>query len=110
MSAVVAERPRLSRETDRPSRRDDAPRRRPDLTGGDRPTTLEQRLERVWEGLVASCPVCGSDGSWTRLAVSSPLAYGVRVDAASLPATPTSSSEPHADVIYRCRDCGSTIA
>ena len=96
MSAVVAERPRLFRETDRPSRRDDAPRRRPDLTGGDRPTTLEQRLERVWEGLVAngaaSCLACGSDGQWTRLTA------------------PTHASGSHPAAAFRCGDCGATIA
>ena len=93
MSAVVAERPRLFRETDRPTRRDDAPRRRPDLTGGDRPTTLEQRLERVWEGLVASkpvsCPVCGSGGQWRQVA-------------ATHPPGPAGGG-------FRCGDCGSTV-
>ncbi len=96
MSTAVAQRPRLFRDTHRPLGRDDAPRRRPDPSGGDRPTTLEQRLERVWEGLVAarpvSCPVCRSDGQWMRLAA------------------PTHPSGSHADGCYACGNCGSTVA
>ena len=94
MSAVVAERPRLFRDTHRPPDRDDAPRRRPDTSGGDRPTTLEQRLERVWEGLRSArstnaCPVCGSDGQWRRVASTHP-------------------SDPPAGG-FRCGSCGSVL-
>ena len=75
MSTAVVVRPRLFRDMHRPPGRDDAPRRRPDPSGG-RPTTLEQHLERVWEGLVAKkpvrCPVCGSGGQWRRVATTHP--------------------------------------
>jgi len=96
MSAAVAQRPRLFRDApDRPLGRDDAPRRRPDTSGGGRPTTLEQRLERVWEGLTAakpvSCPVCGSDGQWKRLTA------------------PTHPSDPHTSG-FACAGCGSSLA
>lgn len=95
MSTAVAQRPRLFRDSDRPYGRDDAPRHRPDPSGGGRPTTLEQRLERVWEGLVAasptSCPVCRSDGQWQRLAA------------------PTHPSGPHGDGTFRCTSCGTSI-
>jgi hypothetical protein len=93
MSTAVAERPRLFRDTRHPLGRDDAPRRRPGPSGG-RPTTLEQRLERVWEGLNAtkpvSCPVCGSSGQWRRVAATHPPA-------------PAGSG-------FECGDCGSTVA
>ena len=94
MSTAVVERPRLFRDTHRPPGRDDAPRRRPDPSGG-RPTTLEQRLERVWEGLTAdrnavSCPACGSDGQWTRLTA------------------PTHPSDPHA-AASGAAGCGTAI-
>ena len=92
MSTVVVERPRLFRDTHRPPGRDDAPRRRPDPSGG-RPTTLEQRLERVWEGLAASkpisCPVCGSGGQWRRVVATHP---------------PGSAGSG-----FGCGDCGSTL-
>jgi hypothetical protein len=95
MSAAVVTRPRPFRDTRRPLGRDDAPRRRPDPRDGGRPTTLEQRLERVWEGLTAakpvSCPVCGSDGQWQRLAA------------------PTHPSDPHADGGFGCKSCGSCV-
>ena len=95
MSAAVAQRPRLFRDhPDRPLDRDDAPRRRPEPSGGGRPTTLEQRLELVWEGLVAakpkSCPACGSDGQWRRVA-------------ATHPSGPAGSG-------FRCGGCGATVA
>ncbi len=97
MSAAVADRPRLFGDARRPFGRDDAARRRSELSGGDRPTTLEQRLERVWEGLVAdrstaSCLVCGSDGQWTRLAA------------------PTHAVDPHPGAAFRCGGCGSVVA
>ena len=92
MSTAVIERPRLFRDTHRPPGRDDAPRRRPGPSGG-RPTTLEQHLERVWEGLTAnrnaSCPACGSDGQWTRLTA------------------PTHATDPHP--AFRCGGCGTTL-
>jgi DNA-directed RNA polymerase subunit RPC12/RpoP len=75
MSTAVIERPPLFRDTHRPPGRDDAPRRRPGPSGG-RPTTLEQHLERVWEGLAArssvSCPACGSGGQWQQVAATHP--------------------------------------
>jgi hypothetical protein len=96
MSAAVAQRPRLFRDApDRPLDRDDAPRRRPDPSGGGRPTTLEQRLELVWEGLAAakpvSCPVCRSEGQWQRLTA------------------PTHPSDLPGGG-FRCGDCGSAVA
>jgi hypothetical protein len=97
VTAAVAQRPRLFRDSDRPFGRDDAPQRRPGRSGGGRPTTLEQQLERVWEGLAAakptSCLVCGSDGQWQRLAA------------------PTHPSGPAAGAGgFRCAGCGSTVA
>ena len=97
MSTAVAQRPRLFRDVpDRPFGRDDAPRHRSDPSGGGRPTTLEQRIERVWEGLTAakpaSCPVCGSDGQWQRLAA------------------PTHPSGPHTSSVFGCAGCGSTLS
>lgn len=95
MSTAVAQRPRLFRDTHRPPGRDDAPRHRPDPSGGGRPTTLEQRLERVWEGLNAAkpvtCPVCRSDGQWQRVAATHP-------------------SDPHGGGELRCTHCETRIA
>ncbi len=51
MSPAVAQRPPLFREPFRTPRSD-----------GGRPTTIGQKLDRVWEGLavvgVAECPLC----------------------------------------------------
>ena len=61
MSPAIAERPGLFRESARPFDREDVPRRPLTRSDGGR-LTLEQRLDRVWEGLHAAgaveCPVC----------------------------------------------------
>jgi hypothetical protein len=61
VSAAVAERPRLFRDSSRPLGRTNAPGRPSNSSGGGR-LTLEQQLDSVWEGLhadgAAECPMC----------------------------------------------------
>jgi hypothetical protein len=65
VSAAVAQRPRAFRDAPDPFGTGSAPRRPRERSDGGR-LTLEQRLERVWEGLPAAgvaeagaaCPVC----------------------------------------------------
>jgi hypothetical protein len=82
VSPAVAERPRLFRDAPRHFEREDAPRRPLTRSDGGR-LTLEQKLDRVWEGLHAAgaveCPVCRS-----RMAPAGPAA--------------------------RCNGCGSTLS
>jgi ribosomal protein S27E len=63
VSPAIAEPPRLFRESARPFDSEDAPRRPLTRSDGGR-LTLEQKLDRVWEGLHAAgaveCPMCRS--------------------------------------------------
>jgi hypothetical protein len=63
VSSATAELPRLFRDAPRHFEREDAPRRPLTRSDGGR-LTLEQKLDRVWEGLHAAgaveCPVCRS--------------------------------------------------
>jgi hypothetical protein len=71
VSAAVAQRPRLFRDASESFGTGPAPRRSREHSDGGR-LTLEQRLERAWEGLPAAgvagatapCPVC--DGRMRR--------------------------------------------
>ena len=67
MSAVAAP-PRLAQLPLSPQRKPPetrAPQRAPRRAHGGGRLTLEQRLDRVWEGLLAAgaaeCPLCGSE-------------------------------------------------